>query len=50
MNKNCPKSGRDRCLIEGFGGVFVLALCIFDFFYVVRTFVTGLSEISSYFS
>ena len=36
--------------IEVFVGVFVLSLCIFEFFVGVRTFVVGLSQISSFFS
>ena len=44
-----PKSVSIRCVIEVFGGVFVLSL--FFFFSVgVRAFVIGLTQISSVFS
>ena len=44
-----PKSVRNRCVIEVFGGVFVLSRCFLDFSVSVGTFVIGLSQISSYF-
>ena len=40
-----------RCVIDVFGGVFVLARCFLDFFPVgVGAFVMGLSQISSFFA
>ena len=45
-----PKSVRNRCVIEVFGGVFVLSLCFLDFFVGVGAFVIGLSKISFFFS
>ena len=45
-----PKSVRNRCVIEGFGGVFVLSRCFLDFSVGVGAFVIGLSEISFFFS
>ena len=45
-----PKSVRNRCVIEVFGRVFVLSRCFSDFSVGVRTFVIGLSQISSFFS
>ena len=45
-----PKSVRNRCVIEVFGGVFVLSRCFLDFFVGVGDFVIGLSQISSLFS
>ena len=45
-----PKLVRNRCVIEVFGGVFVLSLCILDFFSDgVRVVVIGLSQISYFF-
>ena len=45
-----PKSVRNRCVIEVFGG-FVLSRCFFDFSVgVARGFCLGLSQISSFFS
>ena len=40
-----PKSVRNRCVIEVFGGVFVLSHCSFDFSVGVGAFVVGLSQI-----
>ena len=45
-----PKSARNRCVIEVFGGVFVLSLCLLDFSVGEGAFVIGLSQISSFFS
>ena len=47
-----PKSVRNRCVIERFGGVFVLflSICPFDSTVGVMTFVIGLSQIASFFS
>ena len=39
-----------NCVIEDFGGVFVLSLCFFDFSVGVGAFVIRLSQISSLFS
>ena len=39
-----PKSVRNRCVIEIFGGVFVLSLCFLDFFVGVRAFVIELTD------
>ena len=48
---NFPNSIRcNRCVNEGFGGVFVLSCCFLDFFVGVGVFVIGLSQISSFFS
>ena len=44
------KSVRNRCVIEVFGGVFVLWHCFLDFSVGVGTFVIGPSQISSFFS
>ena len=44
-----PKSVRNRCVIEVFGGVFVLSLCCLDFSVGIGAIVTGLSQISSLF-
>ena len=41
-----PKSVRNRCVIEVFGGVFVLSRCLLDFSVDVEAFVIGLSQIS----
>ena len=43
-----PKSVRNRCVIEVFGGVFV-SRCFLDFSVGVGAFVIGLSQISSFF-
>ena len=45
-----PKSVRNRCVIEVFGGVFMLSRCFWDFSGSVGAFVIGLSQISSFFS
>ena len=46
-----PKSVRNRCVIEYFGGVSVLSHCFWDFWiWIVGAFVIGLSQISSFFS
>ena len=45
-----PKSVRNRCVIEVFGGVFVLSRCFLDFSVDVGAFVIGLTQISSFFS
>ena len=45
-----PKSVRNRCVIEVFGGVFVLSLCFFDLSVGLWAFVIGLSQISFFFS
>ena len=45
-----PKSVRNGCVIEVFGGVFVLSRCFFDFSVGVGAFFIGLSQISSLFS
>ena len=45
-----PKSVRNRCAIEGFGGVFVFSRCFLDFSVGVGAFVIGLSQISFFFS
>ena len=45
-----PKSVHNRCVIEVFGGVFVLTRCFLDFSVGVGAFVIGLSQISSLFS
>ena len=44
-----PKSVRNSCVIEVFGGVFVLSRCFFDFSVGVGAFVIGLSQISFFF-
>ena len=38
VNKNCPKSGRNHCVIEVCSGVFVLSLCILDLFSCCKDF------------
>ena len=48
--RNRPKSVRNRCVIQVFGGVFVLLRCFLDFSVCVGGFVIGLSQISSCFS
>ena len=40
---NCPKSVRYCCVIEYFGGVFVLSLCVFKCSLGVENFVKGLN-------
>ena len=45
-----PKSVRNRCVSEVFGGVFVLSCCILDFSVGVGAFIIGLSQISYFFS
>ena len=45
-----PKSVLNRCVIEVFGGVFMLSRCFLDFSVGVGAFVIGLSQISSFFS
>ena len=45
-----PKSVRNSYLIKVFGGVFMLSRCFLDCSVGVGGFVTGLSEISSFFS
>ena len=47
---DCPKSVRNHCVIDVFGGVFVLSRCFLEFFDGVGAFVIGLSGISSFFS
>ena len=41
-----PKSVRNCCVIEVFGGVFVLSRCFLDFSVGVGAFVIGPSQIS----
>ena len=43
-----PESVRNRCVIEVFGGVFVLSRCFLDFSVGIGAFVIGLSQISSF--
>ena len=45
-----PKSVRNICVIKVFGGVFMLSRCFLDCSVGVGVFVTGLSQISSFFS
>ena len=45
-----PKSVRNSCVIKVFGGVFMLSCCFLDCSVGVGVFVTGLSQISSFFS
>ena len=45
-----PKSVRNSCVIKVFGGVFILSRCFLDCSVGVGVFVTGLSQISSFFS
>ena len=40
----------NRCVLEVFGGVFVLSCCFLDFSVSVGAFIIGLSQISSFFS
>ena len=44
-----PKSVRNRCVIEVFGGVLVFSRCFLDFSVDAGAFVIGLSQISSFF-
>ena len=44
------KSVRNGCVIKVFGGVFVLSRCFLDCSVGEGVFVTGLSQISSFFS
>ena len=44
-----PKSVRNSCVIKVFGGVFMLSSCFLDCSVGVRVFVTGQSQISSFF-
>ena len=48
--KQCLSSVSNRCVIEVFGGIFVLLRCFVDFSVVVEVFVIRLSQISSFFS
>ena len=43
-----PESVSSRCIIEVFGGVFVLSCFFLDFSVGVGVFVIGLSQISSF--
>ena len=45
-----PKSIRKRCVIEVVGAVCLLSCCFLCFYVCVRDFVTGLGQISSFFS
>ena len=45
-----PKTARNRCVIEVFGGVCVLSHCFWVFSVVVWAFVVWLIQISSFFS
>ena len=45
-----PKSVRNSCVIKVFGGVFMLSCCFLDCSVGVVVFVTGLSQISFFFS
>ena len=45
-----PKSVRNSCVIKVFGGVFMLSRCFLDCSVDVGVFVTGLSQISSFFT
>ena len=47
---DCPKSVRNRCLIELFCGVVYVVTCPFDISVGVGAFVMGLSQISSFLS
>ena len=44
-----PKSVRNRYVIELFGALFVLSLCLYEISVGVWAFVIGLSQISSFF-
>ena len=51
VNPTCRlKSVRNRCVIEGFGGVFVLSLCFLDLCVGVGAFVIEQGQIYSLFS
>ena len=45
-----PKSVRNRCVIEVFGGVCVCCPLVFEFSVGIRGFVIGLGQISFFFS
>ena len=45
-----PKSVCNSCVIKVFGGVFMLSRCFLDCSVDVGVFVTGLGQISSFFS
>ena len=45
-----PKPVRNSCVIKVFGGIFMLSRCFLDCSVGVGVFVTGLSQISSFFS
>ena len=45
-----PKSVCNRCVIKVFGGVLCVVTLLFGFSVSVRAFVTGLRQISSFFS
>ena len=45
-----PTSVRNRCVIEVFGGLFVLSRSLLDFSVGVGAFVIGPSQISIFFS
>ena len=45
-----PKSVDNRCVIEVFGGVYVLSRCFWGVSVGVGAIVKGLSQISSFFS
>ena len=47
---NCLKSVRNRCGIKVLVAFFMLSRCFLDFSVCVGAFVTGLSQISSFFS
>ena len=41
-----PKSVRNRCVIDVFGGVFVCCPLVFEFSVCIGVFVIGMSQIS----
>ena len=43
---DCPSSVHNRCVIEGFGGAFVLSRCFLDFSVGIGDFVIELRLIS----
>ena len=45
-----PKPIRNRCVVKVFRGVFVVSRCFLDFSVDLGAFVTGLSQISLFFS
>ena len=47
---DCPKSVRNRCVIEVFGIVLALWLCFLDLSMGESFFVIALSQIASFFS